>query len=35
MSPYTENHSLFVLLNDTYNLEIEVLDLHAGKTTRF
>lgn len=36
-SPYTEKPFVYLsyLPNDTYNLEIEVLDLHAGKTTRF
>ena len=36
-SPYTEKPFVYLsyLPNDTYHLEIEVLDLHAGKTTRF
>lgn len=36
-SPYTEKPFVYLsyLPNDTYNLEIEVLDLHAGKTTHF
>ncbi|WP_233264561.1 MULTISPECIES: histidine kinase [unclassified Flavobacterium] len=36
-SPYSEKPFVYLsyLPNDTYNLEIEVLDLHAGKTTRF
>lgn len=36
-SPYTEKPFVYLsyLPNDTYNLELEVLDLHAGKTTRF
>lgn len=36
-SPYSEKPFVYLsyLPNDIYNLEIEVLDLHAGKTTRF
>ena len=36
-SPYSEKPFVYLsyLPNDTYNLEIEVLDLNAGKTSRF